>query len=241
MAALELLFRNLEARDELSNEEKALLSAAVSRVDVHGAGELIVAADAPQTSSRVLLSGLAARAKTLADGGRQITELHIPGDFLDLHSFGLKRLEHDVTALAPSEVAVVPHEALRRVTETQPHLTRVLWLSTLLDASIHREWIVSSGRRSAVRQVAHLFCELLVRHEVVGLSDRRVLPLPLTQQQLSDVCGLSPVHVNRVLGELRQAELAVWGRTEVTVPDFDRLAAFAQFDPDYLVLRREPR
>ena len=235
------LFAKLELRDTLSDHEKAVLRAAVSQVEVFGVGEALATEGEPQAYSRILLDGLAARAKVLSDGRRQITEIHVAGDFVDLHSFLLKRLDHDVIALSPSKVAAVPHERLREISETQPHLTRVLWLSTLIDASIHREWLVSSGRRSAVEQVAHLFCELVVRLESVGLCDGTSIPLPLTQSELGDVCGLSTVHINRVAQELRGAGLIEWTRGEVRMRDPDGLAALAHFNRDYLILRREPR
>ena len=241
MRSLQPFFLKLELRDRLSDEEKAVLAGAIACTETYGPGQTIVPEGVPQSSSRLLLTGMVGRSKTLPSGARQFTELHIAGDFVDLHSFLLKELEHDVVALSPVEMAVVPHEHLRRITETEPHLTRVLWLTTLIDASIHRQWIVSAGRRSAVEQMAHLFCELLVRLQAVGLSDGRSFALPLTQQQISDVCGLSPVHVNRVAQELRQAGLVEWSRGEVTAPDFERLAAFAQFDPAYLVMHAEPR
>ncbi len=234
-------FANLEHRDELSAEEKSELRRAVSHVETYRVGEAIALAEEPQTYSRILLDGLAGRAKVLPDGARQITALHVAGEFVDLHSFLLKRLDQDVIALSPSIIAAVPHERLRVISETHPHLIRMLWLSTLIDASIHREWLVSSGRRSAVEQVAHLFCELIVRMQAAGLCHGTTLPLTLTQSELGDVCGLSTVHINRVAQELRASGLIEWTKGEVRVRNWEALAAFAQFDPAYLVLRREPR
>ena len=98
-------------------------------------------------------------------------ELHVAGDFVDLHGFLLKRLDHNVGAMTPVRMAMVPHDALRGITETHPHLGRMLWFSTLLDAAIHREKILSIGRRSAMARIAHIFCELLVRLRIVGLAD----------------------------------------------------------------------
>ena len=238
---LSRFFAKLRLRDELSLEEQTVLEASVSKVETFRAGGAIALENEPQFYSRILLDGLAARSKVLPDGTRQITALHVGGDFVDLHSFLLKRLEHDVIALTPVKVASVPHGELREISERHPHLSRVLWLSTLIDASIHREWLVSAGRRSAVQQVAHLFCEMLVRMESVGLSDGVTIPFPLTQGEMGDVCGLSTVHVNRVAQELRGAGLLEWTRAAVKIHDREGLAALAQFDPAYLVLRNEPR
>src|SRR5690606_34762116 len=192
-------------------------------------------------TSQLLISGVAARSKQMEDGGRQITELHIDGDFVDLHSFLLKKLDHDVVAMSPVRMALVPHERLKAVTEEQPHLTRMLWLSTLIDSAIHREWIVSAGRRSALKQIACLFCEMLLRYEIVGLAQDDRCPMALTQNELADACGLTAVHVNRVLQELRSEALIHWRRGELVVLDFERLASLGGFDPRYLGIEREPR
>ena len=177
----------------------------------------------------------------LADGQRQIMEVHVPGDFLDLHSFLLKRLEHNVGSLTPVRIALFPHDALRQITEDHPHLARLLWFSTLLDAAIHRERILSVGRRSAVARIAHLICELKLRLEVVGLSDGSRFALPLTQTDLADASGLTAVHVNRMLKRLRDDDLLTFRGGEVTIHDWDRLQRVAEFSADYLYLERRPR
>ena len=177
----------------------------------------------------------------LADGQRQIMEVHVPGDFLDLHSFLLKRLEHNVGSLTPVRIALVPHDALRQITEDHPHLARLLWFSTLLDAAIHRERILSVGRRSAVARIAHLICELKLRLEVIGLSDGSRFALPLTQTDLADASGLTAVHVNRMLKRLRDDDLLTFRGGEVTIHDWDRLQRVAEFSADYLYLERRPR
>lgn len=235
------LVRKLEARDNLNDAERSLLSRLIAKEATYAAGELIVGEGIRQTHSQLLLSGVAARSKLMADGRRQITELHIPGDFVDLHSFLLKRLEHDVVALTPVRTGCAPHESIAALTEGAPHLTRMLWLSTLIDAAIHREWIISAGRRSALQQIGCLFCEIWTRYDVVGLTEGDRCPFPLTQVQLADACGLTAVHVNRVLKELRAEGLVIWRDGELVLPDRDRLAARTGFDPGYLTLEREPR
>jgi CRP-like cAMP-binding protein len=235
------LVRKLERRDRISVQERDVLAGLVERIVTHAPGDVIVREGEPQTTSRLLLAGVAARSKELANGGRQITELHIEGDFIDLHSFLLKALDHDVVAVSPAQVAIVPHERLRVVTEREPHLTRMLWLSTLLDAAIHREWLVSAGRRSARQQLACLFCEMMLRYEVVGQAQGGRYSFPLTQKDLADACGLTPVHVNRILQELRAEGLINWRGGEIAVLDFDRLSAVGGFEPEYLGLNHQPR
>ncbi len=138
-------------------------------------------------------------------------------------------------------MASVPHEALRVITESQPHLGRMLWFSPLLDAAIHREKILSIGRRSALARIAHILCELLVRLRLVGLADETGYALPLTQADLADVTGLTSVHVNRMLKKLRDDDLLTFRSGIVTVGDWDRLQRVAEFDPTYLQLERRPR
>lgn len=241
MELIHRLLLKLEARDVLTDAEKDALIGMVEREVIYAAGDIVVPEGETQQNSQLLISGVAARSKLMADGDRQITELHIEGDFVDLHSFLLKQLEHDVIAMSPIRMAIVPHRRLKVITEEWPHLTRMLWLSTLMDAAIHREWIASAGRRSAVEQVANLFCEMLVRYRIVELASGDRCPLPLTQNQLADACGLTPVHVNRVVQELRSEGLIEWRHGELAILNFEQLAELAGFDPAYLVLTRQPR
>jgi CRP-like cAMP-binding protein len=168
-------------------------------------------------------------------------EIHVPGDFLDLHSFLLKQLDHSVGSMTPVRFGLVPHDAIRRITEERPHLARMLWFSTLLDASIHRERILSVGRRSAASRIAHLFCELFVRLELLGLTEGHSYPLPVTQADLADASGLTSVHVNRMLKQLRTDGLVTFRGGWVVIDDWDGLQREAEFDPGYLHLQRFPR
>lgn len=241
MASLERLMLKLERRDHLSPAEKLALERAVVRVEAYRAREDIVLEDVLQSESRLLLDGVTSRYKALSDGRRQIMAFHIAGDFIDLHSFTLKKLDHNIAAVTPVRLAVFPHDALREITETEPHLTRLLWLSTMLDAAAHREWVVSAGRRSAIGQVANLLCEMFVRSQVVGLADGNRYPLPITQEDVADACGLTSIHVNRVLQELRGADAIEWRHGTVVIRDWPALQGIADFDPSYLGLDFIPR
>jgi CRP-like cAMP-binding protein len=235
------LIRKLEQRDVLSEEEKRVLEGAIVRIKEFLPDEDMIREGDRLTESTLLLDGFAARYKVLTDGKRQITAIHVAGDFVDLHSFLLKQMDHAVLAITRCTVGAVPHEILREITESHPHLGRLLWLSTLIDGAIHREWLVAMGRRPAASHTAHLLCELFLRLQAVGLTRDNSFRLPLTQAELGDTLGLSTVHVNRVIEELRGDRLITWRRDTVVIEDWPRLKQFAEFDPTYLSLQNEPR
>ena len=228
----------LRARDTVSPEEEEAIRDAVGEVRTFPADRTIIHAGQPLEFSTMLLDGIMCRYKDLSDGQRQITELHVAGDFVDLHSFTLKRLDHNIMTLTPCRVAPVAHEKLQKITEQHPHLTRLYWFSTNLDAAIHREWEVSLGRRTAISRLAALFCELRVRLEIVGLTDGLSYDLALTQTDLAECLGLTAIHINRTLKELRSQGLVQFKGGRVDITDWDGLARVAEFDPAYLYLER---
>jgi CRP-like cAMP-binding protein len=231
----------LRARDELSDAEERAIIAAVSEYRDYPTDRTFIRAGEELEHSTLLLEGMMCRYKDLSDGQRQITELHVPGDFADMHSFTLKHLDHNVMTLTPCRAAIVPHERLRTITEQFPHLTRIYWFGTNLDAAIHREWEVSLGRRTALAKVAHLFCELYVRLGIVGLTEGTSYELKLTQTDLAESLGLTSVHVNRTLRELREQGLVEFRGSRVEISDLPRLERVAEFSPDYLYLEKRPR
>lgn len=235
------LISKYRTRDQLSDEEARVLEDAVRTVRDVGPDQDIVSEGSRPTESILLMEGFAARYRDLASGKRQITAIHVAGDFVDLHGFLLRKMDHGVISMTPCKIASVPHERLREITEKHPHLTRILWLSTLIDAAIHREWLVSMGRRSSVAHLAHLICELFLRLEKVGHADNDSFRFPITQTELGDVLGLSTVHVNRSLQELRATGAVTWRGELITINDWDRLREIAEFDPTYLNLMNEPR
>lgn len=238
---LHALVTLLSLRDEIDPEEAALLDGLSFRRRQLRKGEELVAQHARPTESCVVLSGVTAREVLLDDGKRQITALHIPGDFVDLHAFLLKVMDHSVVALTDCEAAYVPHRDLLRVMERSPHLGRLLWLSTVVDGAIQRAWITSAGRRSATAHFGHLICELYLRLEAVGLASEGRFEFPVPQNELADALGFSLVHVNRTLQDLRATGLVSWKGSAVGILDFDGLARMSQFDPTYLNLIRIPR
>lgn len=233
---IERHLRKLRLRDTISAEEEAALRGTLLDTVVHPAGRTLVRAGEEVNYSTLLLDGLIGRYKDLKNGQRQITHVHVPGDFADLHGFSLKRLDHSLLALTPCTIARAAHSRLRTITETMPHLTRVMWFSTNVDAAIHREWEVSLGRRSAIQRAAHLFCELHVRLGVVGLAEEDGYALAISQAELAECLGLTPVHVNRVLRELRERGLVEFRNGRVAFQDLPGVRRLAEFDPGYLYL-----
>jgi CRP-like cAMP-binding protein len=230
----------LRARDEIGPEEEHAIREAVAEIRDLPADKTVIEANRTLSVSTLLLEGLMCRYKDLSEGQRQITEIHVPGDFVDLHSFTLKHLDHAILTLTRCKVAIVPHANLERITERFPHLTRVLWFTTNLDACIAREGEVSLGRRTAIQRTAHLFCELRIRLSIVGLTDGDHYPLEVTQIELAECLGLTAVHVNRVLKELRERGIMEFRGGRVTILDLAELERVADFDSNYLYLKREP-
>lgn len=238
---LHRLLLKLGTRDIITAEEEAVLRDSLGEIREMPSNKIVVRAGVEVGECTLLLEGYICRFKDLRDGQRQIMEIHVPGDFLDLHTFLLKRLEHHVGSLTPVRLAIVPHDKLRDITERHPHLARMLWFSTLLDASIHRERILSIGRRSALARIAHLLCELNVRLGLVGLAAGNRYLLPVTQADIADATGLTSVHVNRMLKQLRDQELLTFRNGEVIIHEWDRLQTLAEFSSRYLYMERRPR
>jgi CRP-like cAMP-binding protein len=238
---IDKLFRKLRVRDELSDEEERALSATIIATENIPAKQVVVKRGEPLDRSILLIEGMMCRYKDLRNGRRQISALHVPGDFLDLHGFTLRRLDHDVMALGPSLVAYAAHSRLKELTEHYPHLTRLLWFTTNLDAAIHREWELSLGQRSGVARAAHLFCELHARLDMVGEVSDGSYAFPVNQSELGECLGLTPVHTNRVLKELREHGLATFRNGVVAIENLRQLEMLAEFDGAYLYRESTPR
>ncbi|MGV8950875.1 MAG: Crp/Fnr family transcriptional regulator [Cypionkella sp.] len=238
---LQPFFRRLTLRDNLGDEEQAALVDAAGDLLEFAPGQDLVTEGSRPSRSLLVAQGFTCRYRLLSSGERQLTAIHLPGDFVDLHSLLLKEMDHSVGALTHVTIVAFPHERLVGVTERFPHLTRMLWLSTLLDGSLHREWLVGMGRLSAPQRTAHLICELYRRLEALGLAEGHRFSLPITQAALADAVGISSVHINRVLQEMRQQNLIAWSGGVMEILDWDALVAEADFDERYLHLVREPR
>jgi CRP-like cAMP-binding protein len=228
------LFLQGRARAALTGHEKAVLENAISEVrEVEGRTALVRAGQVLNAST-YLIDGFVSRHMDDSDGYRQLVAIHVPGDFLDLHGFALKRLNHDVATLGRVRLAIVPHVAITQIMANEPHLARLLWFSTLLDAAMHREWIFRLGRLDATERVAHFFCELAVRLDMVGLYHGGRFALPITQAELAEACGVTGVHANRTLRVLREQGLMTFRDGLAEIHDLPALRRLAEFDEAYL-------
>src|SRR6476469_9489995 len=226
--------KKLKRRIELSTEEESAIRGAVAETRQVRADQILIRSGVALNSSTVLLDGWLARSKDLASGERQVTELHVAGDFADLHGFTLKRLDHDVMTLSDCTLAVVPHERLEQKIDRFPRLARAYWFATNVDGAIHRELALSLGQRSAIARMAHLFCELHARLDMVGRARNDGYEFPLTQRELSECLGLTVVHANRTLQELRRRGLVELENRQLKILDRRGLEGIAEFDPAYL-------
>ena len=182
----------------------------------------------------LLLRGFAYRQKLLSNGSRQIISIHIPTEFVDLQNGILGVADHSVQSLDRCEAAIIPRDALLEIAARRPALRMAMWIDTLIDASIFREWVVNVGRRDARTRVAHLLCELVVRLEKIGMGRDGMVDFPLTQEQLADCTGLTAVHTNRTLQSLRKDGLIQLNARSLTVLDWERMREVADFDELYL-------
>lgn len=228
------LFLQGRGRAAMTEEEKCVLDEGVASVLRLPARRQIVRAGELVERSTYLIEGYICRYMDDREGHRQLVAVHVPGDFVDLHAFPMKRLDHDVATLGPATIASFEHRTLTEITERHPRLTRFLWFSTLLDAAMHREWIFRLGRLGAEGRLSHFFLELYTRLKMVGLAQDDGFPLPLTQTDLGEACGLTGVHVNRTLRRLREDGLMTFANGVATITDPVRLAALAEFDAAYL-------
>lgn len=224
----------------LDEHERARLEASISEIKTLPPRTNIVLAGEPMSQSILLVEGFMSRYIDDRNGLRQLVAVHVPGDFVDLHAYPLKVLDHDVATMTAATVAIVPHDALDAITRELPAMTRKLWFSTLIDAAIHRAWLFRFGRLDAIGRVAHFISETNVRLMSAGLSDGRRFALGLTQNDLAEICGLTNVHINRVMRQLREERLCVFRSSLVEIPEPEKLAIRGQFDPDYLYIDLQP-
>jgi CRP-like cAMP-binding protein len=229
------LIRRLNALQRLSESGIALLEHAVrdGMRHVERGEDLIGEGDAVE-SSRILLAGWLCRHKMLEDGRRQIVGFVLPGDSCDAHAHLLGKLDHSISALTPATYAEVKGAAFEAIVAAERSVAEAFWCETLISSAIQREWVVNLGRRSALERVAHLLCELFERLRIVGQVDHNSCDFPLTQMDAADAVGLSGVHVNRTLQELRGAGLIVLRGKTLTINDHQGLRDIALFSPGYL-------
>src|ERR1700760_3440740 len=203
----------------LTSDERKTLEDAVSDIRALDARQTIVHAGEEAHQSTFLIDGFMSRYIDDRKGLRQLVAIHVPGEFVDLHAYPMHDLDHNIETLSSAKVAIVPHTALDQLVRDRPDLARKPWFSTLTDPSLHRAWLFRVGRLDAVGRVAHFLSEMNARLEAVGLSDGERYTLGLTQTDLAEVCGLTTVHTNRVMRQLREAGLCVYRASVVEIID----------------------
>ena len=235
---LKLLVRNLELRAPLPAEDRDAVLALPHHVRTLEAGTYTVRDAEPPLQCAVLVSGFAYRQKLTGDGSRQIVALQIPGDALDFQNLFLNVSDHSVQMLTRGEVAFITRSDLQNLARTRPAIAHAIVVKILVEASIFREWVLNVGRRDAEARIAHLLCELGVRLDAEGLAADYGYDLPMTQEQLADAVGLTPVHVNRTLKALEADGLLVRNKRAISFPDWQRLRDVGDFNQRYLHLEQ---
>lgn len=230
------LVRKLSLHAPLGQEDKAALLALPHAVRILELGQYVVREGDQPTHSCMVVSGFAIRHKIAGNGGRQIVNVHMSGDMVDLQNSLLATADHNVQALQTMTAAFIPREAIVELAFSRPAVGKALWLETLVEGSISREWITNVGRRDAQTRVAHLLCEFAYRLDAVGIGPECNYELPMTQEQLADAIGLTPVHVNRTLKALDAAGLTKRSRRSVIIADLQKLAEAGDFRSTYLHL-----
>ncbi|WP_131195514.1 Crp/Fnr family transcriptional regulator [Lichenihabitans psoromatis] len=229
----ERVYTKLRLSDVILGREPQLIEQVgrVRRVEAH---ENFVHQGEASTVLHFLLTGYACRYKLLSDGRRQIAAILVPGDSCDLHGLLQKTLDYSVKTLTDCTIVEIPRSAALGWTETHPRLTRALWWSCMADEAVLREWLANVARHDARQRIAHLFCDLLFRLQAVGLARENSYDFPLTQEELGDMTGLSTVHVNRTLQELRIDGSVILKGRRMTIIDIERLKTIGAFEGSYL-------
>ena len=237
IATLDPMLRKLRLWAPLGEEDEAALLALPHDVVVVGKQRTLITEGDVLSDCWVILSGYCVRFKIVGDGGRQILSIHMHGDLVDLQNALLGVADHGIQAVTECRLAKIPIEAIRALAASRPIVNEALWYDTLVDGSIHREWVANVGRRQGRMRIAHLLCEFALKLEAISHGQQLNYELPLTQEQLADATGLTPVHVNRMLKSLAQDGLIDRVTpTSVAIGDWKKLAAVGDFRQGYLHL-----
>ena len=237
---LQRFLDRLTSRSVLSQEEQqAILDLHGHAVQVQSNRDFVKLGEQTEYASLVV-AGFVGRFDQNAEGARQITALHVPGDMADLHSVVQPEATSALQALSTATIVRIPHEAVRAAATAFPGLAEALWRDCMVDASILSEWVVNVGRRNARARIAHVLCEMAVRLKAAPAQGEIIFPFPVTQTQLADVTGLTAVHVNRTLQGLRRDRLADI-KHSAHIYDWDALAKAGDFDAGYLQTNVKPR
>jgi CRP-like cAMP-binding protein len=238
-SSVEPFIRRLTYRTKLSAEDRDAIMALPFSVKMMERNQFIVRERELATHSCLMLSGYSIRSKLMATGSRQIVAIHMKGEMVDLQNSMLKVADHSVQMLTAGKVAMIPRDEIIRLTLERPTVGHAMWIDTLVDASIFREWVANVGRRNARARVSHLLCEFAVRLRIAGLGEDTHYDLPMTQDQLADATGLTSVHINRTLKALEKEGLIERPNPRaIHIGDWRKLAEIGDFDTNYLHLQK---
>jgi CRP-like cAMP-binding protein len=235
-SALQLFIRRLASRSILTDEEESAVLGLHGQVKEVGAHADFVRQGEVVDHACLVIEGLVGRFGQSRSGARQITCLYIPGDMADLPSVVSPKSGWGLTPLSRTTILRIPHAQLRRIAAQHSGIAEALWRDCVAEGSIFSEWVVNVGRRDARSRLAHLFCEMAIRSEHAGRGSRASYSLPITQEGLADATGLTSVHVNRTLKDLRTEAIVEYRAGIVTVPDWAKLALVADFNPAFMLL-----
>ena len=231
---LTAMFRKLGRSSVLDQDDIDAMRALLWRDETARGGAHLLREGARVTDCCVLVSGYVCRSKLTTEGRRQIVSFHIPGDLLDLQHLLLARADHNIELITDAAVAWVSSDALREVAFRHTNIGQALWRDSLIDASIFREWVLNVGQRDGRARVAHMLCEFAYRRAAAGLGQADEFDLPMTQEQIADATGMTPIHVNRMLAALRLEGVISSVKRRVEIKDWAQIQRIADFDPAYL-------
>jgi CRP-like cAMP-binding protein len=228
------LLRRLRISAGISDEDIETVRALPITVKDYAADCVLVRDGQRATECCLIADGFCARSKTTSEGKRQILSIHIPGEIPDLMSLFLHVMDHDLSTLTPCTLGFIAHETLQQLHRRRPNVAEIFWRDTLIDAAMFREWIVNVGQRPAPARLAHVMVELRERLKVIGRVKANRFEMPLTQEQVGEALGITAVHANRVIRQLREDGIVVFHRGQVTVLSEQRFLELADFDRRYL-------
>lgn len=232
------LISKLEHGACLTEDDRAILVEICRKTRQISSNQDIIVEGTKPANVHLVMDGFAYRYKLLPNGQRQIIAFLVPGDFCDLHVAILGEMDHSIGTSRGCQIVEIPRETIDDLGQNHHRIMRALWWATLVDEGTLRSWLVSMGQRPADQQMAHMICELLVRLQTVGRADADSFELPLSQVDIADTLGLSVVHVNRTLQDLRGKNLIIWKYRQIQIPNVEKLKDFAEFNPIYLHLRQ---
>lgn len=237
---MKLLILNLERYVRLSAEDRSALDRLKEAplCQTRARRDIVREGESPSVV-RLVVSGWACRYKDLPDGRRQIVGFFVPGDFCDLNVYILQRMDHSIGALTPVSYLAIPPDLMEWLGAARPRVAQALLWHHLVESSIQREWLLNIGQRNALERLAHLLLELFFRLRVVGLAKSNVIDFPLTQHDLAEATGITPVHLNRTLQELRRQGLVELRSKRLQILDLEKLMQLSMFNMNYLHLDHE--